>query len=549
MNEKMKIIICPNEEKMKILLSFHDDINIYPIKFMTKNEYISNYYFSYNDETIYYLMKKYNLNIDVCKVYLNNLYVIDINKEYKSSKLNFLNDIKKELINNNLLNFNNGFKNYLKDKDIEIKNYYDLDLYEEEALNYKCSFNSNPINCPVYEFNTMEEEVSFVCSEIVKLLNDGVDINKISLCNVKDDYYYTIKRIFSYYNIPINIPFKHSIYSTKVVKDYLETGIVDLDDINKYHINKKLINNIRDISDPINKKLVINNLKNTYINNVIYTNAVNIKSLKNEEFLDDEYIFVLGFNQDILPKNYKDIEYISDEEKNEVLMYSTQYLNKREKDITIYLLSKIKNLYLSYKLTSPFESYYRSSLIDELNLKVIKDYKVSYKYSNFYNKLLLANMLDRYNLYGEKNEDLDKLYGTYNIPYNTYDNKFTGINNDTYLTNLSYPLKISYTTLNSYNECAFKYYLKYVLKLEEYEDKFPTFIGNLYHKILSLYKTSNFDFELEFNNYLKKRELNLKEKLLLVRIKKDLIKFIEVLKEEENYTTYKDELYEKKSRN
>ena len=543
---KSKLIICPNEEKLKILLSLNNSKEFLPIKFMTKKEFLNNYYFSYDDETIYYLMKKYNLNIDVCKVYLNNLYVIDIDKEYTSDKLNCLKEVKIDLINNKLLSFNNGFKEYLKDKEIEVKNYYDLDLYEEEALNYKNNLDINTINTPVYEFNTMEEEVSFVCEKIVELINDGVDINKISLCNVSEDYYYTLKRLFGYFNIPINIPFRNSIYSTKVVKDYLENNTLDLEDLSKYNINKKLINNIRDIKDNIDREILINNLKNTYISNTKYNNAVSIKNLKNEEFLDDEYIFVLGFNQDVLPKNYKDIEYISDKEKDEVKMYSTDYLNKREKDTTIYLLSKIKNLYLSYKLTSPFESFYRSSLIDELNLKVISDYKTTYKYSNFYNKLLLGEMLDRYNLYGEKDDSLNKLFNTYSIPYNTYNNKFTGINNDAYLTNLAYPLKVSYTSLNTYNECAFKYYLKNVLKIEEFESTFPAFIGSLYHEILSLYKKNNFDLDTEFNNYLEKRELSLKEKLLLVRIKKDLIKFIEVLKKQEEYTTYKDELYEKK---
>ena len=543
---KSKLIVCPNEEKIKLLLNLSKDKELHSIKFMTKNEYLNNYYFTYNDDAIYYLMNKYNYNIDVCKVYLNNLYVIDINKEYNSSKLRFLKDLKKELIDNNLLIFNNGFKEYLKDKEIIVKNYYDLDLYEEEALNYKNDIIPSSINNSIYEFNTMEEEVSFVCDKIIELLNIGVDINKISLCNVSSDYYYTLKRLFSYYNIPINIPFKNSIYSTKVVKDYLDTGIIDLDNIDKSTINKKIINNIRDLNDPINREIVINNLKNTYIPNTKYSNAVSIKDLFKEEFLDDEYIFVLGFNQDILPKSYKDIDYISDNLKSELLMYSTDYLNKREKDTTIYLLSKIKNLYLSYKLNSPFESFYRSSLIDELGLEVIKDYKNSYKYSNMYNKLILGEMLDKYNLYGEKDKNLEKLYSHYNIPYNTYNNKFTGINNDLYLTNLSYPLKISYTSLNSYNECGFKYYLNYVLKINEYEDTFASFIGSLYHEILSLYKKSNFDLELEFNKYLEKRELSLKEKLLLVRIKKDLIKFIEVLNKQEELGIYKDNKYEEK---
>ena len=39
----------------------------------------------------------------------------------------------------------------------------------------------------------MEEEVSFVCEKIVELLNNEIDINKISLCNVSKDYFYTLK--------------------------------------------------------------------------------------------------------------------------------------------------------------------------------------------------------------------------------------------------------------------------------------------------------------------------------------------------------------------
>jgi len=41
--------------------------------------------------------------------------------------------------------------------------------------------------------------------------------------------------------------------------------------------------------------------------------------------------------------------------------------------------------------------------------------------------------------------------------------------------------------------------IKNVLKLSNYEEKFPNFIGNLYHRILSLYEKTNFDFENEFN--------------------------------------------------
>ena len=100
---KEKIIICPNEEKMNILDKYSNDEKLYNIKFMTKQEYIDNYYYSYDERALEYLMNKYDYNLDVCKVYLSNLYVIDITKDYKNNKLKLLKDIKKELLDNNLL--------------------------------------------------------------------------------------------------------------------------------------------------------------------------------------------------------------------------------------------------------------------------------------------------------------------------------------------------------------------------------------------------------------------------------------------------------------
>ena len=553
MNELIKdnlLIICPNEEKIKILDYLSKENKLYDIKFMTKEEYKKNYYFDYTEKTLYYLLKKYNFNLDVAKVYLNNLYVIDETKEYKSPKLKFLKDLKIELKENNLLEENKNFKNYISTKNILVKSYYDLDKYEEEMLNTKIEVPKVTLNKQVIECNTLEEEVNEVCLKILDLINNGVDINKIYLTNISNDYYYTINKLFKYYNIPINLDMNNSIYGTKIVKDYLENKTLDIEDKNKSIINRKLINILSKLSslDEETKEyqmLLIDKLKSTKLPTKKLKNAISIKDLYKESFSRDEYVFVLGFNQDILPKMEKDISYINDAIKDEVPLYKTSYLNKRNKEVLTYLLSKINNLYLSYKLSSPFSSFYKSSLITDLNLEIIKPSKDNLNKSNIYNKLRLAEKLDLYHLYGEKDEELNKLYTHYNIPYNTYSNCYTGINNDNYLTNLPYPLKLSYTSLNAYNECAFKYYIKYVLKLDKYEDNFAAYIGSMYHKILQIYQKTNFDFEEEYRKYLETRELTLKEKLLLMRIKKDLLHLIENLKQQQLITGYDDALFEK----
>jgi len=545
-----KIIICPNEEKLNILNRLNNINELHTIKFMTINEFINNYYFSYDSKTIYYLMNKYKLNIDVVKVYLNNLYFIDINKEYKNNKLVFLKNIKQELIDNNLLYFNNIFKEYIKDKELEVINYYDLDKYLENDLNYTTEVSNYNLNIKPHEFNTIEGEIEFICIEIRKLLERGIDINNIYLTNVSEEYNYILSKMFSYYNIPINIPFKDSIYGTIIVKEFLNTRSLDLDNPKKSEINKKIISILEELvdideKDPIYDKILIDKLKNTYLSNKVLDNAVNIKDINSYTFSDKDYVFCIGFNLDSLPKTHKDIEYLSDKDKEEVDLYDTTYLNKREKSNTIYLLNRITNLTVTYKLSSPFTKYYPSNLINDLNLEVIKDHSKNLEYSNTYNKLLLGEYLDKYNLYGEKDSNLELLYSNYDIKYNSYDNKYTNIDKDLYLENISYPLRLSYTAINNYNECKFKYYINNVLKINDYTDTFQAFIGQMYHYILTLYKKTNFNLDIEFNNYLEKRELSLKEKILLVKIKKDLIDLIDILKKQQLLTGYDYELYEK----
>lgn len=547
--ENNMLIICPNEEKLKILEKLEQEDKLYNLKFMTKKEYLDNYFFTYKDNALLYLMKKYHYKVDVCKVYLNYLYVIDEDKVFQNKKLNFLQSLKKELKENGLLEYNPSFKDYIKNKRKLILNYPKLDLYERHALEVEEDTIPQEKELTVTEYKTMEDEVNGIALEILKLLKQNVNINKIYLTNVSKDYLYTIDRIFTYYKIPINLEMKYTIFGTKVVKDYLQEEKLDLENNNK--ITKKLVsilNSLVDLKDDSKeyKELLISKIKSASITSEEYKDAVQIKNLENEEFMDDEYVFVLGLNQDNLPKLEKDTDFISDKDKKEVELYTTDEKNKQAKTSLINIFYSIKNLYLSYKLQTPFQSMYPSSIIEEYKIKVITPEEDTYKSSNLYNKLRLGSKLDTYNRYQEITPMLKELYTHYDIPYQTYDNSFKGINKNTYLENLPFPLKLSYTSINSYNECKFKYYANYVLKLNTFEDTFAAFIGSLYHRILQLYKRPNFDFEEEYQKYLEKRTLSLKEKVLLVRLKKELLDLLEQEKKQDLILGYTDELHEQK---
>lgn len=547
--ENNMLIICPNEEKLKILRLLEKEDRLYNLKFMTKEEYLGNYFFTYQDSAILYLMKKYHYKVDVCRVYLSYLYVIDDNKKYNNKKLVFLQQLKNELKEQGLLDYNPAFKEYLEDKKKVVLNYPRLDLFERIALGIDEIEKVESKELFVTEYKTMEEEVNGVALEILHLLKQGIDIHKIYLTNVSRDYLYTIDRIFSYYKIPVNLPMNYPIYGSDIVKEYLNTGNIDLESSNR--ITKKLVNILNSLVDLDDGSLeyhdlLISKIKSATISNEEYLDAVNVGELEKQEFYDDEYIFVLGLNQDNLPKLEKDTQYISDKDKSEVLLYSTDQKNKLAKTSLMNIFSSIKNLYLSYKLQTPFQSMYPSSIIEEYKIKVMAKKDDTYSFSNRYNELRLGAKLDTYYRYQEITPMLKELYTHYKIPYQTYDNQFKGINHDTYLEHLPCPLKLSYTSLNSYNECKFKYYLNYVLKLNTFEDTFAAFIGSLYHRILQLYKNTNFDFEKEYQKYLEKRELSLKEKVLLVRLKKELLDLLEEERKQDLILGYNDELHEEK---
>ncbi len=547
MLEDNLLIVCPNPLKLNILKELSCTEKLFNIKFMTKEEFRDNYYFKIKtDQAIIYLMQKYAYDIDVCKVYLSNLYVIDEDKSYNSEKLKFLQNIKKELEDNNLLVYNPTFKDIIKKRKILVKGYYELEKYEEEMLSFSFEIPKSTINTPVMKCNTLEEEINYIAIEIRKLIKKGIPLNNIYLTNVQEDNYYLLRKIFLFYEIPINIDIKEKIYGTKPVQEYLKTNELNP---NYPSINKKiveLINDLIELPDCKEKHLLLKDkLKKATISSKKYTPAIEIVNLYNYSFTDDDYVFVLGFNQDILPKTKTDISYIEDNIKDEVSLYKTSYLNKRNKQILIYLLSKIKHLYLSYKLSSSFTTYYKSFLIDELNLQELSLEEDTYTYSDIYNKIRLGTMLDQLNLYGERHNYIDKLLSTYKTTYLTYDNSYTEIDNDTYLKNLDYPLKLSYTKLNTYNECSFKYYLDNVLKLNIYEEQFPQFIGSMYHKILSLCQNPNFNLEEEYTKYLEKRDLSLKEQVLLVRIKKDLLELLSTIKKQQLLTGYDSYYFEK----
>lgn len=513
------IVICNNSYKDKVLKNVKKLINI---KFMSMSEFIKSLYFDYDEKAILYVIKKYKVKYDIARYYLDNLIYI-LEPSYDQDKMNFLLNLKKELINNNLLIFNTRFKNYIKDKKIVIYNYSlsNFEKYLLKDINYieinDIEGSSDPL---IYEFSDIEEEVEFVAYKISELINSGVDIHNIKLTNIDSSYINVINKIFNFYNLKIdkfnNIPILSSIIGNLFYTNLdngIESAINSIDDYKETDTYNKIINICNkyvwcdDVTDL--KVLIYNDLKHTYIENIKYTNMIQVCDYESS-FSNDDYVFMLGFNQGIIPRTYKDEDFINDDIKPSYID-NTIEKNIRSKEITLKAIRSIKNLTITYKLKSHFNTYYPSNLVDELG--EVKRVSLGYKksFSDISNEIKLSKLLDDLIKFNHHPDLLDLLYNNYSIPYNTYSNKFTGIDKCNFNDFIKHKkeFNLSYSTMDDYNKCAFRFYIEKILYLKDNIDKFSVTLGNIYHDVLEKSTKGCIDVKDEVYKYLTDNNINL----------------------------------------
>ena len=542
------LLVVPNDIKEDIILEVTEEKPLVNIKYISL-ENLRRSFFEYDEKAIYYLMKHYNLKYEVALIYLDNMLYLK-KKSYDSEKLNNLLKLKvevKNLIKTRKINFDNvvvyGY---------DLSN-FDLELLKGKKITMVKDKGSYIHNC-VYEFKTINEEVEFVFDKIAELIKQGIGINKIKLMGVTNSYYSILKRMGYFYNIPISIPNDINLYQTTIGKYFIDNlSDTVIDEIKEKFTNQDIINKVIDIYNKyieydINdiKDLIIYDLKHTKIKNKELKNSVKLISF-DSKVSDDDYVFILGFNYGSIPVIYKDEDFFNDEEKKLLGLFTSQELNKLEKMKIIDKINSIKNLYITYKLQDNKEKYLISNLNEELNLKIIKDYKSSFNHSDLYNQIVLSSSLDKLIKYGVKDENLVYL-NNYDLNYRKYDNKYNKIENEDLLKYLNDNLLLSYSSIDNYYKCSFRYYLNNILKVNKFEETYQTVLGSLFHYVLSKAFTDDFDFEKEYQIFLdnQKYQFNNKEIFFIEKLKNELKFIIDTIKKQYQNLNLNQALYEQK---
>lgn len=470
------LLICPRDIKEKILAN---NKSLVDISFMTLEEYKKRYYFDYDYHTVKYLMDTYGYTLNNAKEIIESLYFVE-DKDYPNNKLNDLAKIKKELLEKNLLILDPLFNKH--NKDTFAYGYGDIRLNDAKVL--KGTIIDKHYN--IYEFDTIESELEYVYESIFELLENGIDINNIYIV-ADNEYENYFKRYNSYYDFKVNYPSDNSLYGTEAAKKFLEDiKLKGRETIYNELTNKDLVNILNKYLD-LNEAydFIVEDLKHIKLNKK-YKDVVQVVS-NNYLFSDSDYVFYLGFN-DKVPAYKKDNEYLDNEMCRLLGIDDTNDKNRIIKENLICNLSNIKNLYLSYSKNSPFNKYERQMLFSDVNYI---SYTNKYLHSDKSNRNRYGELLDNLDKYGEHNDDLDSMYSTYDRNnYGDYDNSYKSFDVGKEV------VELSYSSMQSYYECAFKYYLDNILRPDDSDATFFTTIGTIAHNVLQemvLDNTKDFD--------------------------------------------------------
>lgn len=568
------ILIIPTNIKTKVLSYINENSILKSIKIMTFNDLKKGLFFDYDVDAIKATMDYLNVSYGVSKSYLNNLYYIN-DDSYSNEKLNDLLDLKKYLWKNNYLKKDSLFKELLKSKNILYvygfdyinlfnryildiaKDYVDVQIIEKEYKEYEHT---------IYKFDNIFDEVSYVFESITKLIDDGINLDKIYISNYSDDYEFAFKTLIRLYGIPIYLKSSTTLYSTAIGSYFLENLNNNIESL-LYKIRKKFnIDNsyenekiYKSLTNMLNnyywcdndflslKDMLENDMKLRKIPNNHFEQEVITTNIIDNVFNDDEYVFLIGFNLGDIPKLKRDEDYINDNIKPDYLEKADLY-NKTIKETYLKVIKNIKNLTITYKLGTPFKACEKSFLANDLDFEVKDMQNFISLYSDDLNKLNLSKSIDNLIKYNSKDENLSKLFFNYESHYKTYNNIFTGIDNNLLREKIDDNFVFSYSNIADYYKCPFKFYANHILKIKSYEKTIHQFIGSLFHYVLEKCLEDNISINGVFDEYVNEHfneiDKTYKNSYFVESLRDEVEFLVETIKEQHSHSSHTKTLYE-----
>lgn len=542
----MKYVVAPRNYRLSLLNCLRGEDPFLDLKILSKEDLARYYYISLKEEAVLFLMNKHHFSYEIAKMYLEDIRYVPSSD---NPKISFLNKLKQELIDNDLViePMDSDFQNLEMDvygyseNDFELSALLSLFSIKPHYKKYEDKKGERTINF----FEKVEEETFYVLNQIASLIDNGVSINDIYIFRRNYEYDYYLIKFAPSFGYQLNIKSNQNSLSSGAVKEFIklydekkdiEEALSLLKEVMKddplYLEIEDLVRSCTyEVPFEIQRDYLINKFKEKVIVAPRYDAAINVTS--EPLFLNNKHVFVMGFSQGLFPLSYRDDKFLNNEELQSINRLNSKDKTKVDFDVLFSFFNSNNNFYYSYSSKSVSSKFYPSPFIKVLTYNEEHPKLNDVFYSISVLKLIYTNLKDLDYLYKEKGKDYYKVNGIIDIDFNTYDNSYT---NKVKTYNKDSEIRLSTTSLDLYSQCAFHYYLEHVLKVDEIEGTFPSYIGNIAHHIFEHMREENFDFDKEFDAKTIDLPLKTSEKYILSHnVKEQIRTAANAIKEREKY--------------
>ena len=234
-------------------------------------------------------------------------------------------------------------------------------------------------------------------------------------------------------------------------------------------------------------------LENTFLPPIPDSKSIFVGDLTRDIPDVDDHVHVINVNAGTVPKTVHDTGTFSDHELRTLGLDTPKEMNRLASARFLDLIRTQPSIHLSRRRTDRGEPRHPSPLLDAIGRPVVFAPKSdpSVSYSKLQDMLTLSSILEENIAYGTTDPRLPSLYGTLGRDLPTpYDNSFTGLSKDTLETLMTGVKTMSYSRLNTYFECPFKFYMSHMLSADPMdEETIQLRLGTFFHDVLKDYVT------------------------------------------------------------
>lgn len=379
-------------------------------------------------------------------------------------------DVKEDELLSKLYNLgNNKFINM--DKEITLVGIDDKFIENNFKISEKISvekFIKEPTK--LTWFKNKEDELRYVFNQIGELLEQGINPGEINIIASNKTYQPVINYLSLVDNIEITTNSKKKLYDTKEFSEFVNTyttfdkSIKQVED----EVVKKAIEDIRNKYHKLDDKKLLEVIKveakNKSVSQDKIINTINVCSINN--FNVNNYNFVVGVNNESFPE--LNDNFILDDERCNLLNINNSVDRINNKEMVQKLLLTIPNTYFSGEVIYNKEGEVDKSLEERFNFNIeVNQETIVSRYKNDI-KVNKKKKIKGYNYTASDFEIKDYNYQ---------------VENDQVKIDTPNKVKLSYSSLEEYAECPYKYFLSRVLWLKKQQKDF-TQRGNIIHFIL-----------------------------------------------------------------